>query len=167
MIKIILFWRIFLCPSLKVTLHSKLHNSNALSLCPVSGQLYSAVQCSATRLRMRRALVSLRVVTSSSSRNLTTTTSLHRASLTSAVKTNFYNSEQEALQESTQRVVEEVINQDWELWEKEKIFPGKKVFKKFGDAGLLGIHRPTEYGGQGLGYKYHVAFLEALGHAKR
>ena len=115
---------------------------------------------------MRRALVSLSVVTSSSSRNLSTTAT-PRASLTSAVKTNFYNSEQEALQESTQRVVEEVINQDWELWEKEKIFPGKKVFKKFGEAGLLGIHKPTEYGGQGLGYKYHVAFLEALGHAKR
>ena len=99
------------------------------------------------------------------SRNVSTTAP--RASLTSAVKTNFYNSEQEALQESTQRVVEEVINQDWEVWEREKIFPGKKVFKKFGDAGLLGIHRPTEYGGQGLSYKYHVAFLEALGHCER
>ena len=86
---------------------------------------------------------------------------------TSALSTNFYNSDQLALQETTRRVLEEVINPDWEVWEKEKIFPGKKVFKKFGDAGLLGIHRPTEYGGQGLGYKYHVAFLEALGHAKR
>ena len=85
----------------------------------------------------------------------------------SALSTNFYNSEQEALQETTQRVLEEVIDKDWEVWEKEKIFPGKKVFKKFGDAGLLGIHKPTEYGGQGLGYKYHVAFLEALGHCKR
>ena len=112
---------------------------------------------------MRRALTTgFRVVIS---RNINTTAP--RASLASALQTNFYNSEQEALQESTQRVVEEVINQDWELWEKEKIFPGKKVFKKFGDAGLLGIHRPAEYGGQGLGYKYHVAFLEALGHAKR
>ena len=86
---------------------------------------------------------------------------------TSALQTNFYNSEQEALQETTRRVLEEVINQDWQSWEKEKIFPGKKVFKKFGDAGLLGIHRPTEYGGQGLSYKYHVAFLEALGHCER
>ena len=85
----------------------------------------------------------------------------------SALSANFYNSEQEAVQETTQRVLEEVVNQDWELWEKEKIFPGKKVFKKFGEAGLLGIHKPTEYGGQGLGYKYHVAFLEALGHCKR
>ena len=112
---------------------------------------------------MRRAVTTSRRVIIS--RNISTTAP--RASLTSTVRTNFYNSEQEALQESTQRVVEEVINQDWELWEKEKIFPGKKVFKKFGDAGLLGIHRPTEYGGQGLSYKYHVAFLEALGHAKR
>ena len=68
---------------------------------------------------------------------------------------------------SSDEVVEEVINPDWEVWEREKIFPGKKVFKKFGDAGLLGIHKPTEYGGQGLSYKYHVAFLEALGNCKR
>ena len=94
-------------------------------------------------------------------------TQLTRGLNTSAVKIHFYNSEQEALQQTTHRLVEETINQDWELWEKEKIFPGKKVFKKFGDAGLLGIHRPAEYGGQGLGYKYHVAFLEALGHCKR
>merc|ERR1719433_2192945 len=93
-------------------------------------------------------------------------TQIIRGLNTSAVKIHFYNSEQEALQQTTHRLVEETINPDWEVWEREKIFPGKKVFKKFGDAGLLGIHRPTEYGGQGLGYKYHVAFLEALGHAK-
>ena len=86
---------------------------------------------------------------------------------TSALSTNFYNSEQLALQETTRRVLEEVVNPEWQVWEREKIFPGKKVFKKFGDAGLLGIHRPTEYGGQGLSYKYHVAFLEALGHCER
>ena len=86
---------------------------------------------------------------------------------TSALHTHFYDTDQQALQETTLRVVEEVINPDWEVWEREKIFPGKKVFKKFGDAGLLGIHRATEYGGQGLSYKYNVAFLEALGHSKR
>ena len=94
-------------------------------------------------------------------------TQITRGLNTSAVKIHFYNSEQEALQQTTHRLVEETINQDWELWEKEKIFPGKKVFKKFGAAGLLGIHRPTQYGGQGLSYKYNVAFLEALGHSKR
>ena len=85
----------------------------------------------------------------------------------SALSTNFYNSEQLALQDTTKRVLEEVVSQDWQTWEQEKIFPAKKVFKKFGDAGLLGIHRPTEYGGQGLSYKYHAAFLEALGHCER
>ena len=85
----------------------------------------------------------------------------------SALSTNFYNSEQLALQETTRRVLEEVVNPEWQVWEREKIFPGKKVFKKFGEAGLLGIHKPTEYGGQGLSYKHHVAFLEALGHCKR
>ena len=112
---------------------------------------------------MRRAVSSS--VRVSLSRNVSTTAP--RASLTSAVKTNFYNSEQLALQETTRGVLEEVVNPEWQVWEREKIFPGKKVFKKFGDAGLLGIHRPTEYGGQGLSYKYHVAFLEALGHCER
>ena len=36
-------------------------------------------------------------------------------------------------------MAEELINQDWELWEKEKIFPGKKGFKKFGD----GVSQPS------------------------
>ena len=57
------------------------------------------------------------------------------------------------------------VNPEADQWEKEKIFPAHKVFKEFGSAGLLGIHRPTQYGGQGLDYKYQVAFLEALGHS--
>ena len=108
-------------------------------------------------IRASRSLLSSAIGGNRASRSLTSST----------LKTNFYNSEQEALQETTQRLVEEVINNDWEDWEREKIFPGKKVFKKFGDAGLLGIHRPAEYGGQGLSYKYNAAFLEALGHSKR
>ena len=107
------------------------------------------------------------VLVQSSVRMRSTLSHLTRGLSTSALKINFYNSEQQALQETTQRLVEETINQEWETWERERIFPGKKVFKKFGDAGLLGIHRPTEYGGQGLSYKYNVAFIEALGHSRR
>ena len=74
-----------------------------------------------------------------------------------------------------------MINPYAKEWEAEKIFPAHKVFKKFGEAGLLGIHRlqqprdtckflifhlrDEEYGGQGLNYKYNCAFLEALGHS--
>ena len=35
----------------------------------------------------------------------------------------------------------QVINPYAKEWEAEKIFPAHKVFKKFGEAGLLGIHR--------------------------
>ena len=99
-----------------------------------------------------------------SSRNLST--SKHLLSLQSTLKPNFYNSEQVALQESVKKLVEEVINPYSDQWDKDKIFPAKEVYKKFGDAGFLGIHRPTEYGGQGLSYKYNVAFIEALGYSK-
>ena len=86
--------------------------------------------------------------------------------LESSLKANFYNSEQVALQESVKKLVKEVINPYADQWDKDKIFPAKEVYKKFGDAGFLGIHRPTEYGGQGLSYKYEVAFIEALGYSK-
>ena len=88
-----------------------------------------------------------------------------RQALQSQLQQSFYNEEQLAMQESVKKLVEEVINPEADKWEKEKIFPAHKVFKEFGSAGLLGIHRPTQYGGQGLDYKYQVAFLEALGHS--
>ena len=88
------------------------------------------------------------------------------SNLQSALKQNFYNSEQVALQESVKKLVEETINPHADQWDKDKIFPAKEVYKKFGEAGFLGIHRPTEYGGQGLSYKYNVAFIEALGYSK-
>jgi len=68
--------------------------------------------------------------------------------------------------DSARRVVEEVINPHWQQWQHQGIFPAKQVFKKFGEAGMLGIHRDTQFGGQGLSYKYNVAFLEALGHSQ-
>jgi len=92
-------------------------------------------------------------------------TTVSRQALPSQLQKSFYNEEQLALQDSVKKLVDEVINPEAEKWEKEKIFPAHKVFKEFGAAGLLGIHRPTEYGGQGLDYKYEVAFLEALGHS--
>ena len=92
-------------------------------------------------------------------------TSRATSALHSQLQQSFYNSEQLALQDSVKKLVEEVINTEADQWEKEKIFPAHKVFKKFGEAGLLGINKPIKYGGQGLDYKYEVAFLEALGHS--
>ena len=87
--------------------------------------------------------------------------------LQSSLTNGFYNSEQVQLQESVRKLVEEEINPHWQEWQQNLSHPSHTVMKKFGEAGLLGIHKPTEYGGQGLSYKYHAAFLEALGHSKR
>jgi acyl-coA dehydrogenase domain protein len=43
------------------------------------------------------------------------------------------------------------------------MFEGHTVFKKFGEAGLLGITRDPKYNGLGLDYSYSLAFFEALG----
>lgn len=43
------------------------------------------------------------------------------------------------------------------------MFDGHTVFKKFGEAGLLGITRDTKYNGLGLDYSYSLAFFETLG----
>ena len=84
----------------------------------------------------------------------------------SALAESFYNEEQKELQKTVIKLVQSEINTHAEQWEKEKIFPAHDVFKKFGDAGLLGINKPAEFGGLGLSYKYEMAFGEALGHIR-
>lgn len=44
------------------------------------------------------------------------------------------------------------------------MFDAHKVFKKLGDAGLLGITRDPAYGGLGLDYSFTVAFFEEIGY---
>jgi len=92
-------------------------------------------------------------------------TSRPSPALPSQLRDSFYTEEQHALQVSVTRLVEEVINPQAAQWEAERAFPAHQVFKRFGEAGLLGIHREEEYGGQGLDYKFQIAFLEALGHS--
>lgn len=48
-------------------------------------------------------------------------------------------------------------------WEDAGGFPGHELFKKLGDAGLLGITREPEYGGLGLDYSHSIAFFEEVG----
>ena len=37
------------------------------------------------------------------------------------------------------------------------------MMKKLGDAGVLGVNKPVEYGGMGLDFKFNVALNEELG----
>jgi len=78
----------------------------------------------------------------------------------------FYNADQKELMETTRKLIEAEVNPYVNEWEESKSFPAHKVFKAFGQAGLLGINKPTEFGGLGLPYKYQLAFGEALGHIR-
>lgn len=60
-------------------------------------------------------------------------------------------------------IIDKDINPNVDQWEAEEQFPAKEIFKTLGDAGLLGVTKPTEYGGLGLDYTYSVAVAEELG----
>ncbi len=75
-----------------------------------------------------------------------------------------YTHEHHEIMRSTKKLIDEEINPHVDQWEDDDIFPAHEVFKKFGDAGFLGIQKPEAYGGLGLGYSYNIAFVEALGH---
>jgi len=67
------------------------------------------------------------------------------------------------LRNTTAKLIDQEINPFVDQWEAEKIFPAHQVFKKLGNLGLLGISKPTEFGGMGLSYSYAITFAEELG----
>jgi len=76
---------------------------------------------------------------------------------------SFFGLEQREMQKTAQRIIDEDINPFVTQWEEEGMYPAAKVFKKLGDAGLLGVNKPVEYGGMGLDFKYNIALNETLG----
>ncbi|KAK7074586.1 hypothetical protein SK128_001294 [Halocaridina rubra] len=78
----------------------------------------------------------------------------------------YYESDQIQLQNVVKKLVDTEINPHVEEWERDGCWPARSLMKKFGSAGLLGISKPVEYGGLGLDYKYHAAYIEALGHGR-
>ena len=64
-----------------------------------------------------------------------------------------FTAEHRALRETLARLIEKDINPYVDQWEAEGRFPAHEVFKKLGDAGLLGLTKPVEYGGMGLDYR--------------
>jgi len=75
----------------------------------------------------------------------------------------YYEEDQRSLQKTVRRIIDDDINPHIDQWEAEGRFPAKQVFKKFGEAGLLGVNKPVEYGGMGLNFKYNIALNEELG----
>ena len=71
--------------------------------------------------------------------------------------------EHHAIRNTIARFIDDEINPYTEEWEQAGIFPAKELFKKMGQLGLLGIAKPTEYGGMGLDYSYQIIFAEETG----
>lgn len=69
------------------------------------------------------------------------------------------------IRRTVSQFVEKEINPYVDEWEDAGIFPAHEVFKKAGDLGLLGIHKPEEYGGLGLDYSYALVAQEEWGSA--
>jgi citronellyl-CoA dehydrogenase len=75
-----------------------------------------------------------------------------------------FTEDHEALRSTVRRFIDREINPYVDSWEEAQIFPARELFLKLGKAGLLGISKPTEYGGLGLDYSYTMVFAEELGH---
>ena len=75
-----------------------------------------------------------------------------------------FTHEHEEIQRTLKRLIIEEINPHVDEWEAVEAFPAHEVFKKLGDLGLLGLTKPTDYGGMALDYSYSVAMAETLGH---
>ncbi len=74
-------------------------------------------------------------------------------------------SEHHQIRETTKKFVENEINPHILEWEEAGQFPAHELFKKLGNLGLLGIHKPVEYGGMGLDYSYNLMAVEEYGRA--
>ena len=74
-----------------------------------------------------------------------------------------FTEEHEALRRTTRQFVENDVNPHVDAWEEAGRFPAHQLFKRMGDLGLLGVHKPVEYGGSGLDYSYNMVVVEELG----
>ncbi|PCI64511.1 MAG: acyl-CoA dehydrogenase [Kordiimonadales bacterium] len=74
--------------------------------------------------------------------------------------------EHKAIRNTAAQFIAAEINPFVDEWEAAGIFPAHSLFKKMGDLGLLGITKPTEYGGMGLDYSYQIVMTEELGTIK-
>jgi citronellyl-CoA dehydrogenase len=75
-----------------------------------------------------------------------------------------FTEDHEALRATVRKFIDREINPYVDSWEEAQMFPAKELFPKLGKAGLLGVSKPTEYGGLGLDYSYSVVMAEELGH---
>jgi citronellyl-CoA dehydrogenase len=74
-----------------------------------------------------------------------------------------FTAEHEELRRTWRTLIERDINPHMDEWDRAGIFPAHDVFKKLGNAGLLGVDKPVEFGGSGLDFSYTMISAEELG----
>ncbi|XP_030056444.1 probable acyl-CoA dehydrogenase 6 isoform X2 [Microcaecilia unicolor] len=74
-----------------------------------------------------------------------------------------FSQEHKDLKESLRKIIDKEINPYIDKWEEDEQFPAHKIFKILGQAGFLGVDKPTEYGGMGLDFSYSIVVAEELG----
>src|SRR4029453_14015411 len=74
-----------------------------------------------------------------------------------------FTQEHQEIRRTLRHIIHKDINPHVDQWEEDGIFPAHEVFKKLGSAGLLGINKPTEYGGMGLDLSYRMVMAGEMG----
>jgi citronellyl-CoA dehydrogenase len=73
-----------------------------------------------------------------------------------------FTHEHEQIRSTIRRWIAEKVNPHVDAWEEAEIFPAHELFRQMGDLGLLGLNKPTEFGGMGLDYSYGALLAEEL-----
>ena len=114
-----------------------------------------------------RSLKFLRVTSTSTKVTFSYTKTLKAflasSSADSITAESVFTDEHVELRRSLNKIIEKDINPYVDEWEEQCRFPAHEVFKKLGDAGFLGLTKPTEYGGMGLDFTFSLAMAEELG----
>jgi citronellyl-CoA dehydrogenase len=74
-----------------------------------------------------------------------------------------FTEDHQAFRKSCRAVLEREISPFFDEWEAAGAFPGHDLFRKLGEAGLLGLEYDPAYGGQGADHSYTVILGEELG----
>ncbi len=70
------------------------------------------------------------------------------------------------LRRTVANIVQNDINPYVDEWEEAEMMPLHDLCRIMGQAGILGISKPGDFGGMDLDYSYEVVFAEEMGHAR-
>ncbi|HSV40569.1 MAG TPA: acyl-CoA dehydrogenase family protein [Nocardioidaceae bacterium] len=79
------------------------------------------------------------------------------------MKRETYDADHESFRDSVRSFLDREVKPNWEKYIEAKQFP-REMWKAFGDAGLLGLEVPEQYGGSEAGdFRYNAVLCEELG----